>query len=241
MELKEKAQRAYVPTENDSRRCCAKSKQTGQRCGCWAVPGKKVCRFHGGRTPTGTASPHFKTGRYCRYLPDNLAAKYEEGRRDPELLGLREEVAVMTARFKTLLSQLVCAESGVAWRALHHQCRKMNAASKRSDLCSMRVAAQQIGRIIERGAQDELTWRELDRTAVRIQRLSEAERRRQVEIGQTLRVEEAMTLAAALLEALHRAVDEQCADTNVADAVMKSASEEFRRLLYRHGCFNPET
>lgn len=35
---------------DDPRRCTAKSKQTGNRCGLASVPGLNVCKFHGGGT-----------------------------------------------------------------------------------------------------------------------------------------------------------------------------------------------
>lgn len=38
-------------TGNHDRRCTATSKQTGKRCGAWAIPGGTVCKWHGGNTP----------------------------------------------------------------------------------------------------------------------------------------------------------------------------------------------
>lgn len=38
-------------TDNHDRRCTATSKQTGKRCGAWAIPGGTVCKWHGGNTP----------------------------------------------------------------------------------------------------------------------------------------------------------------------------------------------
>ena len=42
-----------------SKRCSATSKQTGQQCGNWAIPGLEVCRIHGGATKRAKA----KAGR----------------------------------------------------------------------------------------------------------------------------------------------------------------------------------
>ena len=43
-------------------RCSATSKQTGRRCRQIAVFGKSVCHWHGGKTPSGPASVHFRYG-----------------------------------------------------------------------------------------------------------------------------------------------------------------------------------
>jgi hypothetical protein len=68
--------------------------------------GRSVCLAHGGRTPRGAASPHFKTGRYSRSLPGHLLAAYERALTDPKLLSLRDEVALTDAMIAELLRQL---------------------------------------------------------------------------------------------------------------------------------------
>jgi hypothetical protein len=78
--------------------CTATSKRTGRRCGARAVTGRNVCYHHGGRTPRGTASPHFQHGRYSRDLPTRVAARYEEAKADTELVSLRQEIALVDVR-----------------------------------------------------------------------------------------------------------------------------------------------
>lgn len=38
-----------------AQRCTSTSKQTGKRCGAWAIPGLDVCRWHGGATKASQA------------------------------------------------------------------------------------------------------------------------------------------------------------------------------------------
>ena len=83
--------------------CQAKSKATGVQCRRRAVKGKRVCTVHGGLTPSGHASPHFKSGRYSRYLPARLTERYREAQADQRLLELREEIALIDARLCELL------------------------------------------------------------------------------------------------------------------------------------------
>lgn len=66
--------------------------------------GKTVCYHHGGRTPSGIAAPSFKTGRYSKHLPTRLLATYEDAKRDPNLLVLQDELALVDARISFLLS-----------------------------------------------------------------------------------------------------------------------------------------
>jgi hypothetical protein len=68
--------------------------------------GRGVCLAHGGKTPRGAASPHFKTGRYSRSLPGHLVALYEQALNDPTLLSLRDEIALIDTMIGETLSQL---------------------------------------------------------------------------------------------------------------------------------------
>ena len=62
------------------------------------VAGRERCRLHGGATPIGAASPHFRTGRHSKYLPARLAGRYAEALADEKLLELRDDVALIHAR-----------------------------------------------------------------------------------------------------------------------------------------------
>lgn len=85
---------------------CGARTRSGRPCPTPPVVGRQRCRMHGGATPRGIASPHFKTGRYSRDLPTRLAARYAAALRDPKLLELRAEIALMDTRISDLLSQL---------------------------------------------------------------------------------------------------------------------------------------
>jgi hypothetical protein len=88
-----------------TRQCEATSKRSGERCRKHAMRGRNVCMSHGGKTPRGAASPHFKTGRYSRSLPGRLVAAYEEALSDPRLLSLRDDIALTDAMLMETLSQ----------------------------------------------------------------------------------------------------------------------------------------
>lgn len=78
--------------------CTARSKRSKLQCQRDAVPGRTVCAMHGGHSLIGPAHPNYKSGRYSKLLPGGLAMNYEKGRRDPELLALRDEIALTNAR-----------------------------------------------------------------------------------------------------------------------------------------------
>ena len=77
------------PVDGQPDRCTAQSKTTKQRCTKTVVPGRSVCRFHGGLG--GRPIIH---GRYSKSL-GRLREAYEEARSDPGLLDLRDTIALL--------------------------------------------------------------------------------------------------------------------------------------------------
>lgn len=84
---------------------CGAKTRGGAPCKNAAMPNGR-CRMHGGKTPSGIASPHFKTGRYSKSIPTRLAAVYEASKDDPDLLALDDEIALTDAQINIVLSEL---------------------------------------------------------------------------------------------------------------------------------------
>ncbi len=103
-----------------TRQCTATSKRSGNQCQKHAMRGRTVCLAHGGKTPRGTASPHFKTGRYSRSLPGHLAAldrALTSRRPSPGLIhhsdrGVQYASTAYTARLHDAGAQISMAATG---------------------------------------------------------------------------------------------------------------------------------
>jgi hypothetical protein len=126
-------------------RCRANAKHRQEQCRLPAVTGMEVCRFHGGLTPRGPVSPHFKSGKYSKFLPTRMLARYREAERDPELTSLRSELALVDARLMDLLTRVHSGESGVVWLALRTAHRAFKVAQRAGDVAQMRAALDEIG------------------------------------------------------------------------------------------------
>lgn len=77
------------PVDGQPNRCTAQSKQSKERCRNQVVPGRSVCRFHGGLG--GRPIIH---GRYSKSM-GSLREAYEAARNDPTLMELRESLALL--------------------------------------------------------------------------------------------------------------------------------------------------
>lgn len=84
-------------------KCGAKRKRDGKPCTNNAMENGK-CRLHGGLTPRGKDSPHFKTGLYSKYAPAQIRDKIEHFQ-DANPLELLHELALTRALLAEFLSR----------------------------------------------------------------------------------------------------------------------------------------
>ena len=97
--------------------CKAQSKRTGERCQNRPAIGRDVCRFHGGKTPRGLDSPHFRHGRYAHAFAGDDGARFAAILSDPELLSTRSEIAALTLRLERLIIRAEAAPPAAGDRA----------------------------------------------------------------------------------------------------------------------------
>jgi hypothetical protein len=98
------------------RQLCGAKTRGGGTCRKPPLAGRTRCRLHGGATPVGIGSPHWKHGkrsRYLKHLPQVMEAGQKAALGDPELLSLKDELALLSARIAELLSSL--GNEGTTW------------------------------------------------------------------------------------------------------------------------------
>jgi hypothetical protein len=106
---------------------------------------------------------------------------YEAARIDPKLLDLNEEIAMVNARAKDLMTRVETGESGHLW----HELRSAYANLEKAKTGVEQLAAiAELGRLIKRGTSDYAAWEEIDKQTDRQQRLVESQRKRAVELHQ---------------------------------------------------------
>jgi len=170
--------------------------------------------MHGGKTPRGIASANFKTGRYSKDLPTRMASRYREAQEDSDLLVLRDDIALVDTRITDLLSRVDTGEAGVLWKTLKKAYDDYRAATIKKDALAMADALQTIEASIKQGNADYVTWSEVIDLVDRRRRLVESERKRLVEMQQTITTERAMALLGAVVDTIRKHVADR--DTLVA-------------------------
>lgn len=205
-------------------KACGAKTRTGGTCKQPALANGR-CRFHGGKTPGGIASPHFKTGRYSKYLPARLSDRYHESLTDPDLLELRSEIAVLDARMGELIERIDTGESGAAWVAARLALQQYNESELDGDKAKKVAAMRQLEEALERGAADYAIWSEIAAMTEQRRKLVESERKRLVDMQQVITSDRAMLLIGAVVDIIRR---------NVTDRGMLSGiNRELTALLNR--------
>lgn len=203
---------------------CGAKTRAGGRCQQHALPNGR-CRFHGGKSLGGIASPTFKTGRYSKYLPTRLLERYQASADDPELLALRHDIALVDARLADVLARVDTVESGALWKRLQATHAALVLAQAKDNAQELTTGLSELGLLIGRGLGDWATWEEIGRLVEQRRRLVESETKRLVAGHQVLRLDEANLLILALAQAVRNHV----ADHGTLNAI----NAEFARLLGR--------
>jgi hypothetical protein len=187
----------------ERRRCKARSKRTGQQCGRFCAPGWDVCYYHGQNSKRGAASATFKTGKYSKALPTNMAEDFQRIANDPDLLSLREEVALVDLRLVSLVEGLNSKNLPATWERLKDMATKIRLGldvkpltSKDTEQKLERLIMQLNGllMVIDQGAAESDAWKDLfDAVKMRTQ-VVEAERRRVVDAHRVLTIEEVRSM-----------------------------------------------
>ena len=70
------------------------------------MKGKRTCMKHGGKTPSGPDSPHWKTGKQSAHRPIPLDEVYRIAKSDPDLMRYQHDAALYEAMRRNLTQRL---------------------------------------------------------------------------------------------------------------------------------------
>jgi hypothetical protein len=169
------------------------------------------CRVHGGLTPAGIASPHYKHGRhskYLKYLPTELKKAFKNALADPELTRLGDELALLTARASQLLERLAQTESP-PWGKAVEALNDTKVARSEEDWERAFGALEQVIRTgADAAASQELTWAELQQVIQEKTRVAAVEHKCEVDDQVLVRIDYATMLLRALLDCVYEVLND---------------------------------
>lgn len=185
---------------SEPRAFCGAKTRNGETCKNPPVTGRTRCRMHGGATPRGIASPHFKTGRYSDFIRGNVLQGYEAALTDETLLELNDEIALIDGRLREVLNEALSSPaSSQLWRDLREAYRSLTVANRRGDEAGVAETLSTIGTLITQGHKLYNQWQDVVNLIDTRRRLVESQRKRKLELQQNIPIDQAMTLISTIV------------------------------------------
>lgn len=196
-------------TQPHERQTCGAKTRSGTPCQLSPITGRNRCALHGGKTLVGIASPQTTHGRYSKYLPTRLMERYSASLSDPELLAMREDIALLEARLTDLILRVDSGEAGQVWQDVRATWDEVEDARASKNTAALGVALTNLGALIRRGQSDYAAWDEVRSVQEQKRKLIESEQKRLVAMQQMVSAEQAMLFVAAIQDAVKRHVTDR--------------------------------
>lgn len=193
--------------------------------------------MHGGKSLHGLASPALVTGRYSKYLPTRLLSRYQEAVSDPELLALKDDIALLDARIVQVVSALETGESKETWSSLitawtefeTHWNRLLDTGESPE---TMERTVGWIGKLIRDGLSEGYVWGEIRGLLKERSDLVGNERKRLVELQQYVTSERALLFVQVVMASVKQHVRDRAALAAIAaDLARLSDVRDGRELV----------
>lgn len=210
--------------------CGAKTRQGGT-CRKPPLKGRRRCRMHGGKTPCGSASPHFKTGRYSRYLPTDLRQRYAEHCRDRHGNNLQDEIGLLTSHIGELLRQAYQKGSANSFPRLKKLMVEINVAMKRDKLDKMHVLLIKMSEAIDGGMECSALWDKITERIESRRRLVDTQRKYDIDMGRMLPVEQAHQFMATLGIIVKEACEHHINDRVLSRTILIEINNKFQAVF----------
>lgn len=196
-------------------KCNAKAKSTGKPCTRDAMLGSTKCYVHGGNTPRGIASPHYKGLDRSTHLPRGLATIFEQMASNPDLLSVRADVALVDALIANKLPKLEEGESAQHWEMAIKLISKARVAYKSEQYGTLEECLHELEALADDRRLFYATEQEVQSQLELRRKLVDTENKILYNKEKALTAEQAMLLVGALLESVRRNVK----DANALNAI----------------------
>lgn len=187
---------------SEKKLCGAKLRGKDRTCRLAPVKGRNRCRLHGGATPPAGPTHHsYRHGRYSvAGCPENLTAHLEVAAADPDLLSLRQEIALIQGLIRDMISR-----PGGSPSQYLGMVRRLAARARSEKLQNSETVVELLDAIEATASVADL-YDEIAELAVKKGKLVENESKRLEQLGQQISAERAYLLIQQTLIALREEV-----------------------------------
>lgn len=162
-------------------------------------------------------------GRYSKYLPTRLAARYAEAESDPNLISLRSEIALLDTRLADVLGRVQTGEGAAIWQQLAKTKAQLEKARASGDEVGARAGVDTLLALIGNAMEEQAAWGEVYNLIEQRRRVVDSEWKRLADMQQMITAERALLLITALTQIIK---------THVTDTIILGAiSTDIRKLI----------
>lgn len=202
--------------------CGAKTRTGGK---CRKRPGSSGrCRLHGGASLVGIASPRFKHGRYSKYMPADLAERYEELNESALFKQHREGLALVQARISQLLEQ-IGKEGNTDLTLLVSHLDLLESSLLRGKIEQAIQIIRECKALVSSSNSDGKHWREICQLIEQSRKLVDSDAKQRFAFDQVLTVEETQVFVSRVGSLIKRHVSD--------DEILRSIADELGGYLHR--------
>lgn len=212
--------RIYTYSEDGKLICGANYTKKDGICRTSPLDGRNRCRLHGGKSLIGAKSPRAQTLKYSIAVPSRMLQKYEEAQRDPDLISMRDEIAILQVRLNELLQRVDTSESGVLWLKAQEYYDELKAAMQRKDFVDAVKWVSILGKALNKGTADHLVWSEIATITEQMRKIKDSERKRLTDMKQMWSAEQAMAFVGYITASIKKHVK----DPSVLAAISQDIS-----------------
>lgn len=194
------------PEPNYKHGRCKMIKADGERCRQPVRSGWTVCKYHGAGTSDSPAGRPPVTGRHSQHLPTRYIKDFEDYLTDPNLLSMREEMALLDVRMGELLQRLETSDAPSAWNRIMVVAAQLEKAVAESKFDNAAAMAETLRNAVCAHRDDREMWDEVVNLIDHRRKVADVERRRIEAAKKYLTLQEANTMLAYFVSSVMKHV-----------------------------------
>lgn len=167
------------------------------------------CRKHGGNARKGAAHGRYTHGRYVKTIPKELLPGYQQAMKDTDLLSLKDELCVLTARISRLMERIDEVAAPPWRRVLFGIDKVFNAGTSEQFEEELRSLREIVLKGAQAGVKQERLWGEIRELIQEKTKVAKAEWDRMNDLQAVVTIEQAITFARTLLMAVQEIVTDK--------------------------------
>lgn len=213
--------------------CGAKlRKRPGKTCKKLPMKGKRRCRLHGGKSLGGFASPTFKHGRYSDILPKDMRKRYEQARKDPELLSHEPELRLIDSHLHELLKQAELAGSPKTLLKAQKAWEDFLLARTKDNEAMCSACLDEVGLALTDKTYDPLAWIEIREVMEGRRKILESETRRIKDKDMSMGAEQLLAIIEFIVDIIRQSVLKY-ADAITSQQILSQVTTNIGTLVSR--------